>query len=195
MFEFTETDTADKQVFQDVSVQFNSVDVVNEAQIQVVYPVGSEGPNTSQNATSQSTVGIRAITYDKLITFNFGGATQADKAFIGDFWVNRYGEIDFTPQQLTTHLEGMNPNIDSSSRQTYIDFLDCRTGIWNPAKITFTPTGAGSRQPHLSVITGRAINATPDKPTITVFFKDGADNTSVKLDDTSIAVLDTNRIG
>jgi len=194
-YEFTETDTADKFPIRRLSVQMNTVNAVNQATMQSWSPVTGEGPNVSNNTTSQDTIGIRSITFDKLITWSFGGATQANKAVIGDFWTNRFSDVTFTPQQMIVSLEGINSNIDSSSRQNYADLLDIRTGLWNVAKITYTPKGAGSSQTHASVITGRTINATPAGTEISLNLLSATDNQSLTLDKTNIGILGTNRLG
>ena len=194
-FEFTETDTADKFVFRDISVQFNNDQVVNEAQVQAFYPITGEGPNTSSNTTSQGKLGIRTVNFDKLIVFSFGGARQVDKAVIGDFFVNRYNEANFTPQELFVSVEAMAQNIDSSSRQLFADLLDMRTGLWNLAKISYTPTGAGSSLTYKCVIIARTITGTPTETRIRYRLNCAEDNQSLKLDDTNIGLLDNNRVG
>jgi len=194
-FEFTETDTADKFVFRNISVQYNTPQTINQAQIQAVYPVSGEGPNTSDNTTSQQTIGVRSITNEKLIVFSFGGATQANKDFIGSFYTNRYADMNFTPQELEISLGAINKNIDSSSRQLYADLLDCRTGIWNVAKITYTPTGAGSSLTYSCVIVGRTITATPTDTRIKFELRCAEDNQSLKLDDANIGLLNADRVG
>ena len=194
-FEFTETDTADKFVFRDISVQFNNDQVVNEAVVQAVYPVTGEGPNTSSDSTSQGKLGIRTVNFDKLIVFAFGGARQIDKAVIGDFFVNRYDEANFTPQELFVSVEAMAQNIDSSSRQNFADLLDMRTGLWNVAKISYTPTGAGSSLTYKCVIIARTITGTPTETRIRYRLNCAEDNQSLKLDDTNIGLLDNNRVG
>ena len=194
-FEFTETATADKFVFRDISVQFNNDQTINEALVQSEYPVTGEGPNTSSNTTSQGKLGIRSVNYDKLIVFQFGGARQIDKAFIGDFWVERYNAANFTPQELFVSVEAMAQNIDSSSRQLFADLLDCRTGLWNLAKITYTPTGAGSSLTYKCVIIGRTITGTPTETRIRYSLNCAEDNQSLELDQTDIGLLDNNRLG
>lgn len=194
-FEFTETATADKFVFRDISVQFNNDQVVNEALVQAFYPVSGEGPNTSSNTTSQGQLGIRSVSFDKLIVYSFGGARQVDKAVIGDFFVNRYDAANFTPQELDVSVEAMAQNIDSSSRELFADLLDCRTGLWNVAKISYTPTGAGSSLTYKCVIIGRTISGTPTETRIKYRLNCAEDNQSLKLDDTNIGLLDNNRVG
>ena len=194
-FEFTETSVADKFVFRDISVQFNNDQVVNEALVQAQYPVGTEGPNTSSDTTSQGKLGIRSISFDKLVVFNFGGARQIDKAFIGDFFVNRYDTANFTPQELFVSVEAMAQNIDSSSRVNFTDLLDCRTGLWNVAKISYTPTGSSSSLTYKCVIIGRTITGTPTETRIRYNLKCAEDNQSLSLDDTNIGLLDNNRVG
>ena len=194
-YEFTETDTADKYKFRNISVQFNTINAINEAQIQSTDPVTGEGSNTSSDSTSQDTIGVRSVSFNKLICISFGGATQTDKAFIGDFWVNRYKDVSFTPQTLTMQLEAAAVNIDSSSRQNLADLLDVDSGLWSVAKINYTPTGASSAQAHKSVIVGRTINATPRNTTIQFELATAIDNQSLLLDSATLGLLDTNRLG
>jgi hypothetical protein len=194
-FEFTETDTADKFVFRDISVQFNNDQVVNEAVVQAVYPVTGEGPTTRFNTDSKEKLGIRSVTFDKLIVFSFGGATATDKGVIGSFYVNRYNDANFTPQELFVSVEAMAQNIDSSSRQLFADLLDMRTGLWNLAKISYTPTGAGSSLTYKCVIIARTITGTPTETRIRYRLNCAEDNQSLKLDDTNIGLLDNNRVG
>ena len=89
----------------------------------------------------------------------------------------------------------MAQNIDSSSRQLFADLLDCRTGLWNLAKITYTPTGAGSSLTYKCVIIGRTITGTPTETLIRYSLNCAEDNQSLKLDDTNIGLLDNNRVG
>tara|TARA_Y100000004_G_scaffold173879_1_gene212129 strand:+ start:327 stop:1670 length:1344 start_codon:yes stop_codon:yes gene_type:complete len=194
-FEFTETDTADKFVFRDISVQFNNDQVINEAIVQANAPVTGEGPTTRFNTDSQEKLGIRSVNYDKVIVFSFGGATVADKGFIGSFWVNRYNDANFTPQELFVSVEAMAQNIDSSSRQLFADLLDMRTGLWNLAKISYTPTGAGSSLTYKCVIVARTITGTPTETRIRYRLNCAEDNQSFELDQTDIGLLDNNRLG
>ena len=194
-FEFTETDTADKFVFRDISVQFNNDQVVNEAVVQAVYPRTGEGPTTRFSTESKEKLGIRSVNYDKLIMFSFGGATTTDKGTIGSFWVNRYNDANFTPQELFVSVEAMAQNIDSSSRQLFADLLDMRTGLWNLAKISYTPTGAGSSLTYKCVIIARTITGTPTETRIRYRLNCAEDNQSFELDETNIGLLDNNRLG
>ena len=194
-YEFSETDVADKYKFRAISVQFNTINAINEAQIQAVIPVTGESSNTSTDSTSQDTIGVRSVTFSKLICVSLGGATQSDKAFIGDFWVNRFKDVSFTPQKLTMQLEAAAVNIDSSSRQNLADLLDVDSGLWSVAKISYTPTGASSAQTHTSVITGRTINGTPRNTSITFELATAVDNQSLTLDSATLGLLNTYRLG
>ncbi len=173
----------------------NRDQVVNEAVVQAVYPVTGEGPTTRFNTDSKEKLGIRSVTFDKLIVFSFGGATATDKGVIGSFYVNRYNDANFTPQELFVSVEAMAQNIDSSSRQLFADLLDMRTGLWNLAKISYTPTGAGSSLTYKCVIIARTITGTPTETRIRYRLNCAEDNQSFELDQTDIGLLDNNRLG
>ena len=195
VFEFTADKTADKFPMQKVSTQYNLINTINQASVQAVYPVTGEPANVSNNTTSQDTLGVRSVTYSKVITWSFGGATQANKAVIGDFWVNRFSDVTYTPQQLSVLLEAVDTQMDSSSRQNYADFLSVATGLWSVAAVTFTPKGASSPKTYNCVIAGRQIFATPNSTTISVDLLPAAENQSITLDKTNVGILDENRLG
>jgi hypothetical protein len=195
VFEFTADKTADKFPMQKVSTQYNLINTINQASVQAVYPVTGEPANVSNNTTSQDTLGVRSVTYSKVITWSFGGATQANKAVIGDFWVNRFSDVTYTPQQLSILLEAVDTQMDSSSRQNYADFLSVATGLWSVAAVTFTPKGASSPKTYNCVIAGRQIFATPNSTTISVDLLPAAENQSITLDKTNVGILDENRLG
>ena len=195
VFEFTGDKTADKFPIQKVSTQYNLVNTINQASIQAVYPVTDEAPNVSNDTTSQDTLGVRSVSYSKTITWSFGGAPQANKAVIGDFWVNRFGDVTYTPQQLSVLLEAVDTQMDSSSRQNYADFLDVANGLWSVAAVTFTPKGAGSSKTYNCVIAGRQIFASPNSTTVSLDLLPAADNQSLTLDKTNVGILDENRLG
>ena len=194
-FEFTGTKTADKFPVRTVSTQYNTVNTINQAQIQSAFPASGSGPTFINNTTSQDNVGIRSVTFNKVVPVVFGGATDTQKTKIGEFWPNRYGTVKFTAQTATLTTAAIDALIDSSSRQTYADFLDVQTGLFSHAKVTFTPTGASSATTYQSVITGRTINATPTSTEITLRLATADDNQSFKLNSSDIGVLDTNRVG
>lgn len=195
VFEFTADKTADKFPIQKVSTQYNLTNTINQASIQAVYPVTGEPANVSNDTTSQSTIGVRSVTYSKIITWQFGGATQADKAVIGDFWTTRFSDVTYTPQRLSILLEAVDGEMDTSSRQNYADFLDVSTGLWSIAAVTFTPKGASSSKTFDCVISGRQIFATPYSTTISLDLLPAIDNQSFTLDKANVGVLNENRLG
>jgi len=195
VFEFTADKTADKFPMQKVSTQYNLVNTINQASVQAVYPVTGEPANVSNDTTSQDTLGVRSVTYSKVITWSFGGATQANKAVIGDFWVNRFSDVTYTPQQLSILLEAVDTQMDSSSRQNYADFLDVANGLWSVAAVTFTPKGASSPKTYNCVIAGRQIFATPNSTTISLDLLPAAENQSLTLDKANVGILGENRLG
>ena len=195
VFEFTADKTVDKFPMQKVSTQYNLVNTINQASVQAVYPVTGEPANVSNDTTSQDTLGVRSVTYSKVITWSFGGATQANKAVIGDFWVNRFKDVTYTPQQLSILLESVDTQKDSSSRQNYADFLSVATGLWSVAAVTFTPKGADAAKTYNCVIAGRQIFATPNSTTISLDLLPAAENQSLTLDKANVGILGENRLG
>jgi hypothetical protein len=195
VYQFTDTPTADKFPIQKISNQYNLVNTINQASVQAMYPVSGDGPYVSNNTSSQNSIGVRSVTYSKVITWRFGGATMADKAVIADFWTNRFSDVTYTPQQLSIVLEAVDQQMDSSSRQNYADFLDVETCLWSIAEVTYTPTGGSSSKTYNCVIAGRQIFATPDHTTISLDLLPAADNQSFTLDKTNLGILDENRLG
>jgi hypothetical protein len=63
------------------------------------------------------------------------------------------------------------------------------------AKITYTPTGAGSSLTYSCVIVGRTITATPTDTRIKFELRCAEDNQSLKLDDANIGLLNADRVG
>lgn len=195
LFELTGDKTADKFPVRNVSTQYNTVDTVNQAQIQGNLPASGSGATFVNDTTSQDTMGIRSVTYSKTIGYVFGGVTDTEKAKIGNFWIKRFAEVKFTAQTATLTLEAIDEQMDSSSRQNYADFLSVSTCLWSVASVTFTPTGSGSDSTYQSVITGRQIHVTPTSSTITLRLATANDNQSLKLDNANIGALGTNRVG
>ena len=195
LFELTGDKTADKFPVRNVSTQYNTVDTVNQAQIQGNLPASGSAATFVNDTTSQDTLGIRSVTYSKTIGYIFGGVTDTEKAKIGNFWIKRFADVQFTAQTATLTLEAVNEQMDSSSRQNYADFLSVSTCLWSVASVTFTPTGASSASTYQSVITGRQIHVTPTSSTITLRLATANDNQSLTLDDANIGVLGTNRLG
>jgi hypothetical protein len=194
-FDMTGDKTADKYPLKNVSTQYNTVDTVNQSQIQAQIPASGSGATFVNDTTSQDTIGIRSVTYNKVIPVVFGGATDTEKAVIGNFWVKRFSTVHFTAQTATLSMSAIDQQMDSSSRQNYADFLSVQTCLFSHAKITFTATGASSEKTYQSVITGRMIHVSPNDTTITLRLATADDNQSLKLDDTNIGLLDTFRLG
>ena len=194
-YDMTGDKTADKYPLKNVSTQYNTVDTVNQAQIQAQIPASGSGATFVNDTTSQDTIGIRSVTYNKVIPVVFGGASDTEKAFIGNFWVKRFPTVHFTAQTATLSMSAIDQQMDSSSRQNYADFLSVQTCLFSHAKITFTATGASSEKTYQSVITGRMIHVSPNDTTITLRLATADDNQSLKLDDTNIGLLDTFRLG
>ena len=194
-YDMTGDKTADKFPLKNVSTQYNTVDTVNQAQIQAQIPASGSGATFVNDTTSQDTLGIRSVTYNKVIPVVFGGATDTEKSFIGNFWVKRFPTVHFTAQTATLSMSAIDQQMDSSSRQNYADFLSVQTCLFSHAKITFIATGASSAKTYQSVITGRMIHVSPNDTTITLRLATADDNQSLKLDNSDIGLLDTNRVG
>ena len=195
LFSFTGAKAADKFPIKKVSTQYNTFDTINQAQVQSYSPAGGSGPTFSNSTTSQASIGVRSVTYNKIIPVVFGGATDTQKSVIGDFWVNRFSDVTYTPQQATVTLESIDQYIDSSSRQNYADFLSVSTCLWSVADLEFTPKGAGSTQSYNCVIAGRQIFVSPESTTISLQLLPAAENQSLTLDSANVGILGENRLG
>ena len=186
---------ADTFPIKKISTQYNTFDTINQAQIQSYNPASGSGPTFSNDTTSQGAIGVRSVSYNKIIPVVFGGATDTQKAVIGDFWVNRFSEVTYTPQQATLTMESIDQYIDSSSRQNYANFLSVSTALWGVVAITYTPKGADAAQSYNCVIAGRQLFVSPESTTISLQLLPAAENQGFRLDDANIGVLGANRLG
>ena len=75
----------------------------------------------------------------------------------------------------------------------YNKLLNISTAMWQPAEITYTPTGC-PEQTILALIKGRQISATPAQAVITLDLVPAAQYQSFILNDQYLGVLDQNRV-
>ena len=107
-------------------------------------------------------------------------------------WVERFGDVIFAPISLTFTSTQME-SAANAAEPFYNKLLDISTAIWQPAEITYTPTGC-PEQTVMAVIKGRTVSATPDQTTITLDLVTANQYQSFILDDQYLGVLDKNRL-
>ena len=107
-------------------------------------------------------------------------------------WVNRFGDVIFAPISLTFTSTQME-SAANAAEPFYNKLLDISTAMWQPAEITYTPTGC-PEQTVVALIKGRTVSATPDQTTITLNLVTANQYQSFILDDQYLGVLDKNRL-
>ena len=107
-------------------------------------------------------------------------------------WVERFGDVIFAPISLTFTSKQMESAANASA-PFYNKLLDISTAIWQPAEITYTPTGC-PEQTVVALIKGRTVTATPDQTIITLDLVTANQYQSFILNDQYLGVLDKNRL-
>jgi hypothetical protein len=178
--------------FSNVDSGFTNEDLTNE--------VNAAGSGTSQpifntrNLASQSKYGPRSRSYTNL-AFQQSGLVD-ERTFIGQFWTNRYGDIQYLPRELETSYAVLKGSAvdDGVAMLSFMKLLWPDTALWNRIAIKYKPTGATSTQTNQMIATRRLITADPSNTTIRLTVKSGADNQSFELDSSTYGILDTNRL-
>jgi hypothetical protein len=173
--------------FSGITTGFAVEDLTNEA---VISSVPASTP-TSTNTTSQNLYGPRTRSYT-----NIAAATSVSKTSIADFWVNRYGSIQYLPQEIETSFAVLKRSAvdDGVAMLEFMQLLWPNTAVWNRLTIKYKPTGATSTQTIHMIATRRLITADPSNTTIKLTVKSGVDNQSFELDSSTYGILDTNRL-
>ena len=175
------------------STQFNSAELVNQSSIQSQGDAGAVV--VSNNTTSQQNNGIRSVTYSNVIIPQ-ADPSQTAKTNIGEWWTNRYNNVSFITQRITTSVEAIEPYVTNGSQNTaFTDLLSGDACLWSYAEATITPKGASSAKTYKCVIVGRNIHATPSNTVVEFDLVSAVDNQSIKLDSTYLGNLDTFRLG
>jgi len=138
---------------------------------------------TSFNATSTTKYGQRFRSYTQA-----GFPSVAIQTNTVNSWINRFGEIEFSPQELTFTSKMVENDCDDAAEPFWNKILDIESVIWQPAQLVYTPTGCG-QQTKMSVIQSRRISATPSDCRVTLGLLSAYQYQSLVLDDVYLGIL------
>ena len=186
VFEFTgATPTAGELPAADVITGYNIEELVNT----VISTRDGGTTQTVQDTTSADLYGARAYTAT-------GHAASTDTATLNGAtnMVNRLSTSRFIAQRLEFTSANLANTPAGSATQLEL-LLDTETALWQPATITYTPTGAAGTVTDKCLIYGRQIRATASGTSIVLDLLSADDYQSFVLDSTVLGVLDENRLG
>ena len=150
-------------------------------------PAGSS-TITSFNATSTTKYGQRFRSYTQA-----GSNGVADQTSTVNSWINRFGEITFTPEELSLSSKMVQSAAADAAEPFWNKILDIESVMWQPVQLTYTPTGC-AEQTKMSVIRSRRISATPSDCQVTLGLLPAYQYQSFILNDTYLGILDSSRI-
>jgi hypothetical protein len=178
--------------FSNVNSGFTNDDLTNE--VNAAQSGFSQPIVNTKNSASQLKYGPRSRSYTNLAYQSDGPVDE--RTFIGQFWTNRYGDIQYLPQELETSYAVLKGSAvdDGVAMLSFMKLLWPDTALWNRIAIKYKPTGATSTQTNQMIATRRLITADPSNTTIKLTVKSGADNQSFELDSSTYGILDTNRL-
>ena len=147
-----------------------------------------QGSNTitSFNSTSTTKYGQRFRSYTQAGFTPFDN--NVSQTNTNNSWVNRFGEIEFSPQELTFTSKMVENDCDDAAEPFWNKILDIESVIWQPAQLVYTPTGCG-QQTKMSVIQSRRISATPSDCRVTLGLLSAYQYQSLVLDDVYLGIL------
>ena len=174
--------------FSEIATGFRVEDLTNEA---VISRVPASVPTATNNA-SQQLYGPRTRSYTNLAA----GSFSTYQSNISNFWVNRYGSVQYLPMEIQTSYAVLKGSAvdDGVAMLEFMQLLWPSTALWNRLTIKYKPTGATSTQTIEMIATRRLITADPSNTTIRLTVKSGVDNQSFELDSSTYGILDTNRL-
>jgi len=184
-FAFAENAANGELPFRALRRGYNIDQVTNSAQITPTATGGTQ--QTATDTTSIDSYGARNRQYTTADASNSQAQSTADN------WVKRFAGVEFVAQELQV-TEAMVTRQLGTNVSEWLDLLDVRKGWWNPATVTYTPTG-GSERTDKVLITSRRIEATPADTTVTLTLRPLANYWSFTLDSATLGVLNTNRLG
>jgi hypothetical protein len=175
--------------FSEIATGFRVEDLTNEA---VISTNINQSVPTGTNVSSQQLYGPRTRTYTNLAAGYSNYQTD-----ISNFWVNRYGSVQYLPMEIQTSYAVLKGSAvdDGVAMLEFMQLLWPSTALWNRLTIKYKPTGATSTQTIEMIATRRLITADPSNTTIRLTVKSGVDNQSFELDSSTYGILDTNRLG
>jgi hypothetical protein len=174
--------------FSEIATGFRVEDLTNEA---VISRVPASVPTATNNA-SQQLYGPRTRSYTNLAA----GSFSTYQSNISNFWVNRYGSVQYLPMEIQTSYAVLKGSAvdDGVAMLEFMQLLWPSTALWNRLTIKYKPTGATSTQTIEMIATRRLITADPSNTTIRLTVKSGVDNQSFELNSSTYGILDTNRL-
>jgi len=185
-YNFAENATGTTEIpFESVDTGFNISRLINNA----TFARSGSTEQIATNATSLSKYGDRSIAYTAVLNTTDAGALAA-----AQLTVKRFSNVNFNARQLaftSATLAEANSGINTKIEE----LLDIEKGFWQATQVTYTPTGTGSPTTDNCVISGRTIQATPGRTTITLDLLPAQDYQSFVLDSSTLGVLNTNRLG
>jgi hypothetical protein len=184
-FTFTEDASTGELPFRGLKRGYGIDQVTNSAQITGAFSGATQ--QTDQNTTSIDAYGARNRQYTT------ADPTDADALATAEAWVTKFGETAFIAQEIQV-TRAMVADKVSDTAAEWLELLDCRKGWWNPASVTYTPTGGTERTDGV-LITGRRIEASPSDTTVTLTLRPAANYWYFTLDSAALGILDVNRLG
>jgi hypothetical protein len=174
--------------FSEIATGFRVEDLTNEA---VISTNTNQSVPTGTNVSSQQLYGPRTRTYT-----NLAAGYSSYQTDISNFWVNRYGSVQYLPMEIQTSYAVLKGSAvdDGVAMLEFMQLLWPSTALWNRLTIKYKPTGATSTQTIEMIATRRLITADPSNTTIRLTVKSGVDNQSFELDSSTYGILDTNRL-
>lgn len=185
-FQFNEVESATPDItFSELQVGFVADRFFNVATMK---QSGDATAYAATNTTSVQTYGAQTFQSSETVV-----AIETTLSTVADDLVNRFGDIVYQPRSLST-TQGMLRSLDSSTAIPIANLLDA-AGLLQRASVTWTPTGASSSITADVVIVGRSIKVNPEDALIEFRFCRAADLLVFTLDDSTLGVLDQNRLG
>lgn len=160
-----------------------------------IYYRGTNGDGQSQNTTSTDAYGPRSVDFTQVEPcYEAGGTSPSSGAVLDaelftDEWVERFGTYRYQAREVTTRA-----SLNASHAQAFENLLNIDS-LWGTGTVTYTPTGAASAITDTIVIAGKRIRANASDTRISVELLPAADFQSFVLNNSTLGVLDTNRLG
>ncbi len=192
-FSFSDNPSGTTLAFAELDPGFDFEEITNTAT--VTSGITGVTSQTSTNTGTGNSYGTRSRSYN-----NTGNNNETDNGLdagaleAAEFWTKRQSNARYIPRRLITSIELIDDRNGAAAASTLIDLMQAVRGMFQPCDITYTPTG-GTQVTANCVISGRTIQATPGRTTITLDLLPAQDYQSFVLDSSTLGVLDTNRLG
>ena len=137
---------------------------------------------TAVDDASAGTIGIKSLWASESTML-----TDTDTQRMADNIVTRFAGVNFGVRKLRIDSATL-ADVTADSKEELAGLLDAGKGLWQTATVTYTPTG-GTQVTDDCVISGRTIQATPGRTTITLDLLPAQDYQSFVLDSDILGVL------